>query len=321
MAGHLHFKSVSLPSQTAPFPPIPNNYEADERSNQNMYNTQLVCQWNHCLKLFANHATLAEHLSEDHIGWKKGGYSCDWDNCSRQGAKCHNRFALMMHLRIHTGEKPFECMAPHCGQTFGRMDALTRHKKAEHGEGVAEKPIKPAQTANITPLFHPPTAASTAVSNNPTATSKHKRPTTNPNNKRAATPSLDTLSKKRLNTFDDWHPKDGGFQDYSSSKVPEQTSKKDLVRGTAYSQYRLAKAQLSYILRENEMLQEEYETIQKKLKRLKTERRVLLDALMVRELGQQKGHDEGEEDEEEDGEEEQEKEDIQDDPLPNIQLA
>jgi uncharacterized Zn-finger protein len=78
----------------------------------------LVCHWNECLKVFPDHPSLASHLSEDHVGWKKGGYFCDWSNCQRQGAKCHNRFALMMHLRIHTGEKPFECTVTNCGQTY-----------------------------------------------------------------------------------------------------------------------------------------------------------------------------------------------------------
>ncbi|CEJ02588.1 hypothetical protein RMCBS344292_16588 [Rhizopus microsporus] len=48
-----------------------------------------------------------------------------------------------------------------------------------------------------------------------------------------------------------------------------------------YSQYRLAKVQLNYLLRENEMLQDEYNTTRKKLKRLRTERRVLLEAAMT----------------------------------------
>lgn len=49
---------------------------------------------------------------------------------------------------------------------------------------------------------------------------------------------------------------------------------------TMRDQYKLARAQLEYILRENEMLCDEWSNTEKKLKRLKTERRVLLDVLV-----------------------------------------
>ncbi|KAL9557704.1 hypothetical protein MBANPS3_001251 [Mucor bainieri] len=343
MAEHQHLQSFQ---QTRPFPPIPHHHDIADHEQHHAAraaeDVPLVCHWNHCLKVFSNHATLADHLSEDHIGWKKGGYSCDWDNCSRQGAKCHNRFALIMHLRIHTGEKPFECNAPDCGQTFGRMDALTRHKKAEHGEGIAEKPIKPAHSTNITPLLNTPTAASAAVSSThssahiPSASSstipplnnKQKKSSSssivNANNKRMAAPSLDMLSKnKRHKVQDDWYANQDDMKSFehpfSVATSTTTASKKDLSRGTAYSQYRLAKAQLAYILRENEMLQDEYETTQKKLKRMKTERRVLLDALMNREMEQQDAADGKAETVDED--EEDEDEDIQDDVLSHIKVA
>lgn len=222
------------------------------------------------------------------------------------------------------------------------MDALSRHKKAEHGEGIAEKPIKPAHSTNIIPLLNTPTAASAAAAtstqtsahisssssplpstiplsnNNNNKQKKTSNSSVNTNNKRTATPSLDMLSKnKRHKTHDEWgskHPDTNKL-----SEQPSSTLKKELSRGTAYSQYRLAKAQLAYILRENEMLQDEYEITQKKLKRMKTERRVLLDALMNREMEQQDVADDGEDVEALDGEDEEE--DVHDDLLSHIKAA
>jgi hypothetical protein len=179
------------------------------------------------------------------------------------------------------------------------MDALVRHQKAEHGEGGLEKPIKPishphhphqqqqpypsslpstSTNNNITPLLNPIISAThTKASSSTTSTPKarkisNKRPTT----------SLDMLSKNKRLKYSksaDW-----SSGDETEDELPSTTTNsKPLIPGSDYSQYRLARAQLHYVLRENEMLQDEYEIAQKKLKRMKTERRVLLDAVMTAE--------------------------------------
>lgn len=63
---------------------------------------------------------------------------------------------------------------------------------------------------------------------------------------------------------------------------PRVINTKKVKKDSMMDQYKLAKAQLNYILRENEMLCDEWATTEKKLKRLRTERRVLLDALVKR---------------------------------------
>ncbi|KAI9336242.1 hypothetical protein BD770DRAFT_401759 [Pilaira anomala] len=64
--------------------------------------------------------------------------------------------------------------------------------------------------------------------------------------------------------------------------IPKIKSTNYIKKEGMIEQYKLAKAQLNYILRENEMLCDEWASTEKKLKRLKTERRVLLDALVKR---------------------------------------
>ena len=63
----------------------------------------------------------------EHIGVHKSNYTCEWATCSRRGIQQASRFALISHIRAHTGEKPFLCNGG-CGKTFTRKDALKRHQ-------------------------------------------------------------------------------------------------------------------------------------------------------------------------------------------------
>lgn len=113
-------------------------------------------------------------------------------------------------------------------------------------------------------------------------------------------PIADSIKKKRklkelqrLNN-DQLSSSDDDLSDIDSSLVPSGTTTAKLKKmhhkknkATAAKKemsmsdkYKLAKAQLQYIARENEMLCDEWASTEKILKKLKTERKVLLDALV-----------------------------------------
>ncbi|XP_017776250.1 PREDICTED: protein glass-like isoform X2 [Nicrophorus vespilloides] len=78
-------------------------------------NHSLSCRF--CSKVFSNLGNLQIHM-RTHTGMKP--YVCEV--CSKGFAQSCN---LTNHMRIHTGERPFKC--PHCDRAFSQSGNLTNH--------------------------------------------------------------------------------------------------------------------------------------------------------------------------------------------------
>ena len=57
----------------------------------------------------------------------KRSFKCLFDGCGRIFTKSCN---MQVHLRKHTGEKPYTC--PHCPKVFSQSGILSRHLKNVH---------------------------------------------------------------------------------------------------------------------------------------------------------------------------------------------
>ncbi|KAF7309987.1 INO80 complex subunit 1 [Mycena indigotica] len=107
----------------------------------------VVCEWNDCGEVFMYLPPLIEHMSA-HIGMNKPSYCCEWTSCARRGMTQTSRFALIAHMRSHTGEKPFMCARPECDKSFTRSDALAKHMRQQHN-------VEPPNTGRLRKTKYP----------------------------------------------------------------------------------------------------------------------------------------------------------------------
>lgn len=69
------------------------------------------CHWIDCSATYSSQEELVRHIEKVHIDQRKGEeFACFWAGCVRRHKPFNARYKLLIHMRVHSGEKPNKCM-------------------------------------------------------------------------------------------------------------------------------------------------------------------------------------------------------------------
>jgi uncharacterized Zn-finger protein len=84
---------------------------------------EFSCYYTNCNKKYKSKYNLTRHINSMHLGIKNFICSlCQKSFVSKQ--------TLLEHEFLHTGEKPYKCSYPNCGELFRQSSQLSLHKKS-----------------------------------------------------------------------------------------------------------------------------------------------------------------------------------------------
>ncbi|XP_056270265.1 zinc finger protein GLIS1 isoform X1 [Pseudoliparis swirei] len=94
-----------------------------------------VCRWIDCSAAYEQQEELVRHIEKVHIDQRKGeDFTCFWAGCIRRYKAFNARYKLLIHMRVHSGEKPNKCMFEGCNKAFSRLENLKIHLRSHTGE-------------------------------------------------------------------------------------------------------------------------------------------------------------------------------------------
>ncbi|XP_050665414.1 zinc finger protein GLIS2-like isoform X2 [Leptidea sinapis] len=92
-----------------------------------------VCEWRGCGARFESVARLSAHVARTHaLSHADGFFYCRWRGCARTQKGFNARYKMIVHMRIHTNERPHVCSQ--CQKSFSRAENLKIHLRSHSGE-------------------------------------------------------------------------------------------------------------------------------------------------------------------------------------------